>query len=210
MSSTRSTYHHGNLAEALLDEVDAMAGQFGLDAVSLRACAKRAGVSPSSAFRHFSDKRDLMTAFATRAIHRLADALEAAGANAEDDTLDPFMAVALTYVRFAVEQPALFRAMWREEALYTQDEAYTTATNRLSARLAGGFAGAIVDKDPDELDEDELLAWSAVHGLANLLIDGPVGKGRTRERRLRIAESMLETLAPVFDRHEGAAATRST
>jgi len=55
MKKTRDTYHHGNLAESLLDAVEDLATRFGLDAVSLRACAKQIGVSPSSAFRHYPD-----------------------------------------------------------------------------------------------------------------------------------------------------------
>ena len=58
----KKAYHHGNLAESLLNAVDELATQFGLEAVTLRGCAKLVGVSPSSAFRHYADKRALLTA----------------------------------------------------------------------------------------------------------------------------------------------------
>ena len=50
MTTTKTGYHHGHLAESLLDAVDEIASQFGIEAVTLRACAKRLGVSPASAF----------------------------------------------------------------------------------------------------------------------------------------------------------------
>ena len=73
LKKAKNSYHHGNLAESLLDAVDEIATKFGLEAVSLRACAKLVGVSPSSAFRHYADKRGLLTAFATRALHQLSE-----------------------------------------------------------------------------------------------------------------------------------------
>ena len=196
----RGSYHHGHLAESLLDAVDETATRFGLEAVTLRGCAKLVGVSPSSAFRHYADKRALLTAFATRALHRLTDSLAAAREAAAADGTDPFRAVALAYVRFAVDKPAFFRAMWREETIYTGEAAYVAGAKALRAQLTGGFAGTLEDPDPTRLDPPELLAWSAVHGLAGLLIDGPVGKGESRERRLEIARTTIAELSPVLRR----------
>jgi len=192
-------YHHGNLAESLLDAVDEIAGQFGLEAVTLRGCAKLAGVSPSSAFRHYADKRALLTAFATRALNQLAESLETATRTAVASGGNAFMAVGLAYVQFALEKPAFFRAMWREETIYTADENYTNAANRLSAQLKSGFADSISDTDPDSLSSEELLAWSAVHGLANLFIDGPIANNETMDQKLVMTENMLQTLFPAFN-----------
>lgn len=196
----RDSYHHGHLAESLLDAVDEMALKFGLEAVTLRGCAKRVGVSPSSAFRHYADKRALMTAFATRAMHRLTETLAGARRAAFEGGEDPFAAVSLAYVRFAIERPAYFRAMWREELIYSGDEAYVREEERLQSQLTSGFAGTIEDHDPEGLSPRELLAWSAVHGLASLIVDGPVGNGESRERQLRRARSMIAVLSPVFGR----------
>jgi len=200
MKKRRDTYHHGNLAESLLEAVDETATRFGLEAVTLRGCAKLAGVSPSSAFRHYADKRALMTAFATRALLQLSEAMVRARADADAVHEDAFLAVGLAYVRFALDKPAFFRAMWREEALYTSDERYVEAANRLGAHLRSGFVGSIDDEDPTRLGAEELLAWSSVHGLANLFVDGPVGNGESTERRLERARAMLEASAPVFAR----------
>jgi AcrR family transcriptional regulator len=192
------TYHHGNLAESLLNAVDELATKFGFEAVTLRGCAKLVGVSPSSAFRHYVDKRALLTAFATRALQQLSDAMAAAKAQAGKQESNAFLAVGLAYIAFAVEKPALFRAMWREEAIYSNDEHYVAAANELSMHLKGGFADTIEDEDPTSLSSQELLAWSSVHGLANLLVDGPVAKSETNSQKLARAAGMIQALAPAL------------
>lgn len=199
MKSCKKPYHHGNLAESLLDAVDEIATQFGLEAVTLRACAKRVGVSPSSAFRHYADKRALFTAFATRAIHQLAQAMSDAKARVEEEGGNEFFAVGMAYISFALDKPAFFRAMWREESIYAQDEEYLKAANSLAAYLKEGFVSTIEDDDPNAFSPQELLAWSAVHGLANLFVDGPVGSDKTRDEQLQLAAEMLKAMKPVFE-----------
>jgi len=199
MRKKRSSYHHGDLAESLLDAVDELATKFGLEAVTLRACAKLVGVSPSSAFRHYDDKRSLLTAFATRALRQLTDAMSNARATAEKKGEDAFTAVAVAYVNFAIERPAFFRAMWREESIYTANEDYKDAALKLSTILTGGFAETLKDHDATDLSCEELLAWSAVHGLANLLIDGPVGGDLSKKRQLDKAKEMISTLRPALE-----------
>lgn len=198
MRKKKTSYHHGNLAESLLNAVDEIATQFGLEAVTLRACAKLVGVSPSSAFRHYADKRALFTAFATRALQELANAMSAAKEQALQENEDAFKAVGLAYVEFAIDKPAFFRAMWREESIYSNDDSYQNAANALSQHLTAGFADTIDDHDPDSFSPQELLAWSAVHGLASLLIDGPVCNADSKETKMHKADEMLSSLTPAF------------
>ncbi len=198
MKKGRNQYHHGNLAESLLDAVDHLASQFGLEAVTLRACAKLVGVSPSSAFRHYADKRALLTAFATRALTQLAETMATASANATDRGDNPFNAVGLAYVEFAIDKPAFFRAMWSEETVYINDPEYRAAANKLGNYLKGGFAATITDADPERFSPQELLAWSAVHGLADLLVDGPIGSDGTKPEKMSMARQMIEALTPAL------------
>ena len=198
MRKDKKSYHHGNLAESLLDAVDELATKFGLEAVTLRACSKIVGVSPSSAFRHYADKRALLTAFATMALDQLSESMDTAKKQAVAKGENEFGAVGLAYIEFALDKPAFFRAMWREETTYTNDENYIAATNRLSRHLQGGFGETIADDDPDCLSPEELLAWSSVHGLANLFVDGPVEKGQPKEQKLTTAKAMIKTLSSAF------------
>lgn len=194
----KDSYHHGNLAESLLGAVDEIATQFGLEAVTLRACAKLVGVSPSSAFRHYADKRSLFTAFATKALIQLSESMSRAKDHAEKNNENAFRAVGLAYIEFAIDKPAFFRAMWREETIYSNDENYREAASALGQHLTAGFADTIEDTDPDTLSSQELLAWSSVHGLASLMVDGPVGTGESKKVKMQKAQEMLTSLAPSF------------
>lgn len=193
MKKHQGSYHHGNLAESLLDAVEHFANRFGLEAVSLRACAKHIGVSPSSAFRHYPDKRALLTAFAARAVTQLTAALD--HATRENPA---FSHVALAYVCYAIEKPALFRAMWREDTLYANDPTYRQATAELTSRLTGGFAEVLHDADPEALSDQELLAWSTLHGLAVLFIDGPLSQDSSPHTRMATAKRVIEHLTPAL------------
>lgn len=198
MKNGKKAYHHGNLAESLLNAVDDIASQFGLEAVTLRACAKLVGVAPSSAFRHYADKRALLTAFAARALHQLSNTLATAKSRAHAEETDAFVAVCMAYIEFALEKPAFFRAMWREETIYTSDEHYVAAMEQLTAHLKGGFADTIKDQDSASLSSEELLAWSSVHGLANLFVDGPVANGLSLSQKLKMANDMIYAMRPVL------------
>jgi len=147
MKKQKSSYHHGDLAESLLNAVDEIASKFGLEAVTLRSCAKLVGVSPSSAFRHYTDKRALLTAFATRALTQLSQSLATANKTAQRKNDDAYLAVSLAYIKFTIEKPALFRAMWREETIYSSDDAYMEAIAKLTGTIKGGFASSIEDED---------------------------------------------------------------
>jgi len=199
MKKPKKSYHHGDLAESLLNAVDELATKFGLEAVTLRSCAKLVGVSPSSAFRHYADKRTLLTAFATRAVQQLSATLASANKAALGENEDAFLAVSLAYIKFTIEKPAFFRAMWREEIIYTSDDNYMEAIVKLTSTIKGGFASSLSDDDANTMSPAELLAWSSVHGLANLLIDGPVGNGLSKAQKLSLANDMLTSLQPALE-----------
>lgn len=198
MKKHKDTYHHGHLAESLLDAVDEIATQFGIEAVTLRACARHLDVSPSSAFRHYADKRALLTAFATRALRQMGQAMQAARDDAQVTGEHPFLAVGVAYVTFAIDKPAFFRAMWREDTIYCQDADYLSAAHELAGYLQGGFVDTLEDDDPEAFSPKELLAWSSVHGLAGLFVDGPVARSKSREQKIVLAKQMIAALAPAL------------
>lgn len=160
-------YHHGDLRQALLDAVDAAVREQGLEALTLRGVARRVGVSHPAAFRHFADKRALLTAFAARSAERMAGFI--ADAIAASAPADRFLAAGTGYIRFAMEQPGAFRAVFRAELIDPDDPEYRHGMSLLAAPLAD--AGAPKDADAP-LPSEALLAWGAAHGLASLYVDG--------------------------------------
>jgi AcrR family transcriptional regulator len=162
VSASARPYHHGDLRAALLDAADTLLDQGGDGAVSLRECARMAGVSPTAAYRHFADKEALLAALAARHFEAFRDALAPAAASARGRA----------YVRFALARPGRFRLMFgpllaRAPAHPVLLAAANAAFADLNART-GSRDGA-------------LRAWALVHGLAHLLLDRAIPGGEDPE-----------------------------
>jgi AcrR family transcriptional regulator len=102
-------YHHGDLRRVLIDAALKLAEEGGLEQISVREAARRAGVSPGAPFRHFASRDALMTAVAEEAQRRFRVEIEAALAEAPaDDPLKRFRNFGLAYLRWAMRNPAHF------------------------------------------------------------------------------------------------------
>jgi len=185
MTPRRATYRHGDLRRALLDAGTTLARRAGPEAVVLREATRMAGVAPNAAYRHFADRQALLAAVSAAAMAALADAIEAELAEVKASgpkrrARARLRAVGVGYVRFARAEPGLFRTAFSVPAdmATATDPAKAGATSLLTPfQLLGGTldelvaAGAMpVARRPGA----EFLAWSAVHGLAMLLIGGPL------------------------------------
>src|SRR6202045_5256092 len=159
MPSSSTRYHHGDLLAACLRAARELLEENGAAALSLRAVARRAGVSPGAPYRHYADRDALMSAVAAVGYRELAGYL--AAAHPSPSTPDDLAAVAVAYVKFALDRPALFRVMFAEPCDGDSSErvAATTAIAEYVGALVGrAFPGA----DPDALST---AIWAVVHGL---------------------------------------------
>jgi AcrR family transcriptional regulator len=166
MSASKTTYHHGDLRAALLDAAMEVLEQDGATALSLRAVARRAGVSPAAPYRHYADREALVSAVAAVGYLDLAERLGAA--HPAPSTAEQLADVAVAYVRFAIERPALFRIMFSEPCDRDNDER-VAATAAVTLYLREIVARAFPDSDPEALAP---AIWALVHGLAFLHLDG--------------------------------------
>lgn len=177
MSERIDTYHHGDLRAALLEEAATMISEGGAASVTMRALGQRLGVSRAAPYRHFADKTALLVAVAAAGFDRLDARLEAIDAGAARSSVERFRRMGEEYVRFALENPAHYRVMYGREALTREDlPELRESANALFERLvelirAHQSAGGIKQEDPQAL---AYIAWSAVHGLASLMIDGQI------------------------------------
>jgi AcrR family transcriptional regulator len=166
MSASTATYHHGDLAAALVAAALDLLQEGGEGELSLRAVARRAGVSPAAPYRHFADREALVSAVATVGYRELAERLIAA--HPAPSTPDQLAGAAVAYVRFALERPALFRIMFSEPCQRDNDErvAETEAVHL--------YVGQIVERAFPGADVEALATaiWALVHGLAFLYLDG--------------------------------------
>lgn len=177
MTDQARAYHHGDLQAALLDEAAAMIAEGGAASVTMRALGRRLGVSRAAAYRHFEDKTALLVAVATAGFGRLRDRLQAVDAGAPRSSVERIRRMGEEYVRFALENPAHYRLMYGREGLGRRDvPELREAGNALFEQLVDVIqayqdSGKIKRQDPRT---QAYVAWSAVHGLASLLIDGQI------------------------------------
>jgi AcrR family transcriptional regulator len=166
MPQSKAPYHHGNLRPALVRAAMELVEESGETALSLRAVARRAGVSPAAPYRHYADREALVSAVAAVGYRELAERLSAA--HPSPSTPEQLAAVAIAYVQFALERPALFRIMFGEPCDRDNDE-------RVAATAAVSlYVRAIVERAFPQADAEALATavWALVHGLAFLHLDG--------------------------------------
>jgi AcrR family transcriptional regulator len=120
-------YHHGNLREELLEKAAEAIEEDGVGALSLRAVARRAGVSHGAPAHHFSDKTGLLTALATRAMDRFRATLAHAARESRGSERNKLRAIGMAYVCFAAEHPALFRIITRSEFIHRDDPEFSAS-----------------------------------------------------------------------------------
>ena len=166
MSTTKAAYHHGDLRTALVRAAMELLDESGETALSLRAVARRAGVSPAAPYRHYDDREALVSAVAAVGYRELAERL--AAAHPSPSTPEQLASVAIAYVQFALERPALFRIMFGEPCDRDNKE-------RVAATAAvSEYVRAIAERTFPDADADALATaiWALVHGFAFLHLDG--------------------------------------
>jgi AcrR family transcriptional regulator len=204
VSQSATSYHHGDLREALLRAAEEILDQEGLPGLTLRACARRAGVSHAAPKHHFPDLADLLAEVAARGFSRLTLALREARAAAGSDPELRFVAVSRTYVQFAQEHPAHFRLMFRSDALNQSNRGLRSAATETFVEMTNSISvqrGA-PDVTPDDLlqriaddalMQDILIGWSHVHGYALLLLEGQLDIFSGSEDRDLFVERTLKS-----------------
>ncbi len=190
---TARAYHHGNLRAALIESATAILRDEGLDALTLRAVARRAKVSQTAPYRHFADRAELVAAVAEagfRALH--AEMLESV--SKARGGRRGLQALGLGYVRFAMRHPQEYRLMFGSGApLRRVQEGYRDAATGVFELLRHGIArlqdaGLVKRGDSREI---AMSAWALVHGVAMLALDELIPEGKSVDQ---IAEQATEIL----------------
>jgi AcrR family transcriptional regulator len=168
-------YHHGDLPRALLDAALHIVETQGTQALTLRAAARSAGVSQTAPYRHFTNKEAILAAVAEEGFRSLMAAIRHATA-AGEGPLGRLRGVGIGYVTFATSHPSHFRVMFGREMA---DRSASPGLRRLATETFNLLVGAISDCQRAGLVRTEepaadlaLSAWSSVHGLSALLVEG--------------------------------------
>ena len=184
-------YHHGDLKPALLEAAGQLVAAKGPAGVTLRAVAKRVGVSHAAPYRHFADKEALLAGLATEGFRRFARRLDIP--RSTGSALDRVEALGRSYVAFAVSEPQIFRLMFGHEVGdRARHPELLAAAGTTFMLLVDAIADAQAASEISAGSAHDLarVAWCAVHGLASLVVDGLVRE----EEVARISEVTLRTL----------------
>ena len=187
--STKAAYHHGDLRAALLRAAMDVLEEGGEAELSLRAVARRAGVSPAAPYRHYADREALVSAVAAVGYRELAQRL--AAAHPSPSTPEELASVAIAYVQFALNRPGLFRTMFGEPCDRDNEER-VAATAAVSRYVRGIVERTFPEAEPEAL---ATAVWALVHGLAFLFLDGKLDAATPADVAARITAAIHAVLA---------------
>lgn len=169
----------------------------GVEHVSMREVARRAGVSHQAPYHYFGDRAGIFAAISEEGFLGLSDALH----RADSFTTNPARDGLRAYVTFAMSHRGHFRVMFRNDicGISTHESAQVAADQAFTALLS--VVHRVVDS---ELNEDETMVWattlwSVAHGLATLVIDGPLMPRLAKQPGIDDTDSFLESVLDQFD-----------
>jgi AcrR family transcriptional regulator len=200
--AVRKTFRHGDLRRALLEAGIALAREGGPNAIVLREATRRAGVAPNAAYRHFSSHSDLLQAVRASALSSLALAIEEEIAGVRRSKLPAvaarttLRAVGTGYLKFALAETGLFRTAFSvaDRVEGDVDAAKVGKSGLNPFQLLSAALDLMVEAGAlprERRPGAEYLAWSAVHGLAFLIIEGPLSRASQKEIRA-VSDRLLQ------------------
>lgn len=176
-TSDRKSYHHGSLRGELLRVGRLVLEEGGLEGLSLRELARRAGVSANAPYRHFADREAFLAALAAEGFRELGARLGASG---------DLLTSGLAYVGFAEANPGLFGVMFGPVLAGCTDFALHESSMAAYADLIARV-GAEGPDDPRAVE-----VWALVHGLAVLRINGLLSAPGVVEAVLGVVSGRIE------------------
>ncbi|MDD5395420.1 MAG: TetR/AcrR family transcriptional regulator [Thiothrix sp.] len=192
MPEKKTSYHHPDLAEALIQETENLLAEGQLDNITLQLLGKRLGATRSAPYRHFASKNLLFCAVATRACGRFRGLLHAVRTQAGLPPEARLRQMVMTYFSFALENPDRYRLLFREPLVGGNQ------TPELAESRARSFEELLLMLDEcqeagvtrqGDRERQALFVWSTMHGMSSLLVD----------KHLQLAEEEGNCLAFLCD-----------
>jgi AcrR family transcriptional regulator len=174
----KESYHHGNLRAALVSAALALLDEEGVEAVTIRAVARRAGVTHAAPANHFRDRRALLTALAAELFTGLRAEIGRKLGDAGPELEARLRVFAQAMLRFGLAAPHRYRLIWRWDMLDGKDPALVAAMDGIYDRLIDELsAKARADFDPHTR---AIALWSMVHGYVSMRIEGNLLAGKDK------------------------------
>ena len=170
----KRSYHHGDLDAALIRAAGKILEKEGVEALSLREVARRAGVSHNAPYRHFPDREALLAALAADGYAMLGRAQREAAATGG------LRGMGEAYVRFALQRPQLFRLMFGGQVRISKHPVLREVATQTFAGLSGALAARLPEAQGAR--DASIAAWALVHGLAHLLLHDRIAPAALNDR----------------------------
>lgn len=173
----RKNYHHGDLKNALIQSGVEILSKEGIEGLSLRKVAQRAGVSHSAPYSHFPDKQSLIAAISTEGFHQLYNELDAVISAHPKDPKRQLQHGALTYVQFALNHTDTFKIMFSGVLEKEQDyPAFVEISHKTFQRVVDVVrscqeAGLLRSTSAEMM---AIAVWGQVHGIISLALEGQI------------------------------------
>lgn len=166
-------YHHGDLHATLLQEANTLLNEEGVEGLSLRKLAERAGVSRTAPYHHFKDKNALLCALAAQAFEQLDTIIREQFAHPENSDITLFVR---KYIYFATENSEQYelmfgRTIWKNGQPTDDLKRVAFGSFRRYAEQLGRLFQGRLPNNTDPLRVAQ-ASWATLHGLCRLLIDG--------------------------------------
>jgi AcrR family transcriptional regulator len=176
-------YHHGDLRNGLLESARAILEEQDLSALTLRAVARRAGVSHAAPYRHFPNHEALLVELGLEGFAELRQFIVDAGKISGPES-DRIANIGAAYMRFVAKRPAVARLMFGPQLPHREKfPALTVAADAIGTEIGAALS------DPNL----GLAVWAAVHGLAMLVLENVIDLGQRRSG-LHVLPSRSEIL----------------
>lgn len=202
METKRASYHHGELKSALVAAASDIIREQGIEGFSLREAARRAGVSPSAPAHHFGTTKGLLTEVALTGYAQLGEYLsrpQQTGNPASD-----IAAICEAYIQFALDHPGVFRLMFRNDLVDRTDPRYEKVTKAAFQPFSIAADGYRQTEGMDQMEERAAIfaLWSAIHGMAHLVLEEKInGLFEVSSAREWAASQMPSVIRAIWHDH---------
>lgn len=209
--SEKSNYHHGDLKSSLIAAANTILHRDGVSALSLRAIAAEVGVSHMAPYSHFKNKKALLQEVAAEGFQKMTKLMESDKLDTQDAG-QQILSYGAAYLKFATEHPELYRLMLGQVEIIGRkhsNSAMSSTEIQSKTPLELGVmskrpyqllseAFAMHNDDQEQVKMQALGAWSMVHGMAALLIEGhmQVPDGMSLRHFLGLSVVQREKLVP--------------
>lgn len=203
-SKPKGRFHHGDLADALIDEAGRMLEEHGHETLTLRSLATRLGVTQPALYRHFASKDDLLLAVARRGLVDFEQMTLAAVEAHPDDPYAALRAVGRGYVRYAHAHRGWFRYVFTRGS--TEGPPPVPGSRPQDSQTRDALRetiGRIVGPEHPRLDDVYRSLWGLAHGLSWLVLERVFQLVETDAERIAAADAAFDAFVDSLEARFG-------